>query len=575
MERLEAKKINGRTYYYYSKWAWKNGRCRRVWQKYLGKLENIVQAVEGGGPAPLHAEVFQLGLPSALWKECRLARVVEETDRLCPKREQGLSTGQYLAVAALNRAMRPKSKRSMWQWFSSTALLRHLPECSPAALASQRFWDHMGRIDAQAARKIWERVLAGVVEREGLDLSSISYDGTNFYTFIDTFNTHSRLARRGKNKQGRHNLRQVSYALFCSADGHMPLHYDVYEGNRHDAPQFARMLARFHKFFRQLGAQAGAAPPETTLIFDKGNNSAANFRLLDSLAGLHFVGSVKLSEHKELAEASNTDPRFQESGLEGTRCFRARKKVHGKERVLVVTYNQNLFRSQWQTLQTDLAKALGKLEALQRKLLDRAEGLVRKGKAPTLGSVTRQCQKILQRQHLKRLIPIEIEEGPGGLPRLEYEIDPEALKQVSETYLGKTILITSRQEWDDKAIIQAYRSQFIIEDLFRQMKDRGIGSWWPLHHWTDSMIRVHGLYCTIALLLRAVALRRVRKAGLKLPMKRFLSELDDIREVVNIFPKKRRDQKARTQTVLTKTSDLQQRLLSILQIDKEENASLG
>ena len=67
MERLEAKKINGRTYYYYSKWGWVDGRCRRLWQKYLGKLEDMARAVEGGGPQPLYADVFQWGLPSVLW----------------------------------------------------------------------------------------------------------------------------------------------------------------------------------------------------------------------------------------------------------------------------------------------------------------------------------------------------------------------------------------------------------------------------------------------------------------------------------------------------------------------------
>ena len=59
MERLEAKQVRGHTYYYYSKWAWVDNRCRRVWQKYLGKLEDIVAAVHGGGPAPVSAEVFQ------------------------------------------------------------------------------------------------------------------------------------------------------------------------------------------------------------------------------------------------------------------------------------------------------------------------------------------------------------------------------------------------------------------------------------------------------------------------------------------------------------------------------------
>ena len=65
MERLEAKQVKGHTYYYYSKWAWVDNRCRRVWQKYLGKLEDIVAAVHGGGPAPVSAEVFQWGLDEA------------------------------------------------------------------------------------------------------------------------------------------------------------------------------------------------------------------------------------------------------------------------------------------------------------------------------------------------------------------------------------------------------------------------------------------------------------------------------------------------------------------------------
>lgn len=567
MERLETKKIHGRTYYYYSRWAWVNGRCRRIWQRYLGKLEDIVKAVEGSGPAPLYAEVFQFGLPTALWQQCQEAGVVELTDRICPKRKQGMSTGEYLAVAAVNRAMQARSKRSMWEWFSQTTLLRHLPHASAAALASQRFWDHMERIDAEQADRLWKQLFRGVVQREGLDLSSISYDGTNFYTFMDTFNAHSQLARRGKNKQGRNNLRQISYALFCCQDGPLPLYWSLYEGNRTDVRQFPLMLTRFHDFFREISA--GGAVPETTLIFDKGNNSKENFRLLDRLK-VKFVGSVKLSEHKEWAEVGNHDARFVETGLEGTRAFRVRKVVYGRERILVLTYNQNLFQAQWLTLQNDLKKALGQLSLLQGKLRDRAEGLIRGGKTPTVDSVNRRCTRILKRQHLKQVVQVRVEGDTGGVPTLHYQIDAQALHRISDTYLGKTLLITNREEWDDTAIIRAYRSQFLIESVFQQTKDRHIGSWWPLHHWTDSKIRVHALYCTIALLLRGVLLRRVQKAGLRLSMKRLLSELDGIREVVNIYPKKRRDKKAKTQTVLTKTCDLQNRILSILGLKKQE-----
>jgi transposase len=576
VERLEAKKINGRTYYYYSKWGWIDGKCRRIWQKYLGKPGDIAAAVQGGGPQALYAEIFQWGLPSALWMECCHSNVVEETDRLCPKRGQGLSVGQYLAVAAVNRAISPKSKRSMWEWLSQTVLLRHIPQASKAALASQRFWDHMDKIDGGTALSIWEEILKGVVRNRDIDLSSISYDGTNFYTFIDTFNIHCKIAEGGKNKQGRNNLRQISYALFCSADGHVPLYYDVYEGNRNDAKEFPMILKRFHEFLNKI-SQGTYQELRTTLIFDKGNNSEENFALIDSL-DLSYVGSVKLDEHKDLAQISNKDPRFvpcRSRAIEGAKAFRVKKKVYGKQRTLVVTYNQNLFDSQWLTIQNDISKAIEKLSILRQRLEDRANGLIKGGKPPTTQSVENQCKDALSRQHMKRLIETNVTQRSAGIPLLSYELDSKALGELAETYLGKNIIITDREDWDDEAIISAYRSQFIIEDVFKEMKDRRTGSWWPLHHWTDSKIRVHGLYCSIALLLRALAFRRVRQAGLALSMPRFLSELDGIREVVNIYPKKRGQKNHATQTVLTETSDLQERLMEILGLRKNEKILLG
>lgn len=576
MERLEAKKINGHIYYYYSGWGWVNGKCRRQWQKYLGKLEDIVQACEGGGPAPLYAEVFQWGLPTALWNETLTADVIGKSDQLCPKRDQGLSTGQYLAIAAINRAMSPCSKRSLWAWFSQTALRRLLPEASNAALNSQRFWDHMDGIGEQKATEIWRAIMTAVVAREQLDLASVSYDGTNFYTFIDTFNTRCEVARRGKNKQGRCNLRQVSYALFCCADGHLPLFYDLYEGNRNDAKQFPLMLERFNAFLRTLHA-GRCAPEDTTVIFDKGNNSQDNFGLIDAL-GLSFVGSVKLDEHKELELIPNSDERFascEAAGLEGTKAWRVKKTVYGKERVLVVTYNQNLFDAQWLTVQADLAKALEELSALAQRLRDRSAGLIKGGQPPTLASVEKQCDHILSRQHLKRLIKIKIRIGSEAIPRVDYGVVPAAVSELAETYLGKNLLITNREPWSDARIIEAYRSQFIIENVFKDMKDRTHGTWWPMNHWTDSKIRVHGLYCTLALLLRGLMWRRVKAANVNLSMSRLLSELDDLRQVINIYPKKRRQQVQRTQAVLTKISELQKNLIAILHLRNEENGVLG
>lgn len=566
MERLETKSIKGQTYYYYSKWErvkTKNGsKCRRVWQKYLGKLENIVKAVEGMKLAPKYAEVFQWGLPTALWQECIKAKVIEETNKKCSKRTQGMTIGEYIAIAAINRAIFPKSKNSMWEWFSQTTLLRYLPHANKRALTSQRFWDHMDKINQETTHSIWESLIINTIKEEKVDLSSVSYDGTNFYTFIDTFNTRCDIAKRGKNKQGRNNLRQISYALFCTSDNHIPLLYEVYEGNLHDAKQFPKMLLKFNKFFNKLAG--GNAAPNVTLIFDKGNNSQENMEMLNSLP-VHFVGSVKLSEHEDLANIPNDDERFKVCPkFNGTKAFRTKKKVYGIERTLLITYNENLFQSQIKTVHNDINKVMSEMSKVKQNLVDRANGVIRGGRTPTETSVKAKCKKILSRQHMKQLISTNVEENSEGYIMLDYSIDTKALQELSETHLGKNILITDKEDWDDTQIITGYRSQYLIEDVFKEMKDRERGEWWPLYHWTPSKIHVHGLYCTIAVLIRALMMRRLETKGVKMSMKRVLDELDTIREVVNIYSARGKG-KSR-QSVLTKASEVQERLMSALEL---------
>ena len=570
MERLEAKSIKGHTYYYYSQWGRVDGKPRRLWQKYLGKLDDIVAAVRGGGKKPVCADLFEWGLAEALGRECDRAAVVAIVNQqVDARRQRGLGTGDYLAIAALNRAIRPHSKRSLWSWFSQTSLRRRFPHATSNRLTSQRFWDHMDRIGEADVIAIWRTILERLLRREHLDLSSICYDGTNYYTFIDTFNARCELAQRGKNKQGRDNLRQVSYALFCCAESQVPLYFDVYEGNRNDAKEFPKVLTAFQQFLHGLGQ---AKPPTTTIIFDKGNNSADNFALLDQWS-VFFVGSVKLDEHKELLQIPNDDARFVACSrrMPTTKAFRVVKQVYGRERTLVVTYNQNLFDTQWRTLQKDIAKACKKLTSLQQRLEQRSIGAVTGGRAPTVTSIKNQSEAALNRQHLKKLITLNVSEGSTGVPRLQYALDAAALQTLQNTYLGKTLLISNRGEWTDEHIIAAYRSQYVIEDVFKESKDRRTGSWWPMHHWTDSKIRVHGLYCTIAHLLRALLLRRVRQAGLKISMKQLLAALAGIREVVNIYPRRKGEKDPPQHAVLSRCSKLQNQLLSILSL-REDSA---
>ena len=60
-----------------------------------------------------------------------------------------------------------------------------------------------------------------------------------------------------------------------------------------------------------------------------------------------------------------------------------------------------------------------------------------------------------------------------------------------------------------------------------------------------------------------------------LSMKRLLSELDNMRQVINVYLKKRRQKTERRQAVLSRTSELQDKLIDVLGLKEEQNALLG
>ena len=557
MERLEAKKINGRVYYYYSKWqrvkTSSGSRCRRVWQKYLGNLSTIVNAIENSKSKPKYAEVFQWGLTKALWDECQKANIIQQVNSICEKHNRIVSTGEYLAIAAISRAVFSPVGKSMWEWFSQTALMRFMPNVKKNNLTFQMFWDHMGMITSESIQCIWEKIIIDIIKRENIDISSDIYDGTNFYNFIKTFNYKTDIAKRG-NRQEYNTLHQANYALFCTADGQIPLKYEVYEGIHH-TKQFPEMVEKFNRFIEKIGGKQ----KKITLIFNE--NSSLDIELLDNHK-LHFVGSVNLSEHDSLACIPNNDDRFEElEEIPGTKAFRVEKKVFSKKRTLIVTYNEDLFQLQLQKLQSDINNATSELMEVKQNLEDRLNGIITKGKKPTKNSIEAKCKIILIRQYLKQIFKYTIN-ITKGFPILEYKIDMKAFYQLSKTYLGKNILITSREEWNNSKVIKEYHSQFIIEDVFKAMKDHQDGEWLSF----PNSSKIHGLYCTIAVLLRVLLLIKVRNAGIEISMKRMLEELEDIKEIVNIYPKKGEKDEER-ESILSKPNDIQERLMKVLNLE--------
>ena len=141
----------------------------------------------------------------------------------------------------------------------------------------------MDHLDEAALRTAERAITSRMVGEFGLDLSGLALDMTNFATFIDSTNTRAPIAQRGHAKQKRTDLRLVGLGLVVSRDGGVPVVSHTYSGNAPDVTQFPALITELADRYTAAGGDTAAL----TVVFDAGQNSAANFTQLTA-AGLHY-----------------------------------------------------------------------------------------------------------------------------------------------------------------------------------------------------------------------------------------------------------------------------------------------
>src|SRR5450759_2245345 len=132
------KVIRNHPYWYARECQRVEGKPRIVWQKYLGKAEAIVGALDAAGPVPKPREVVlaEFGAAAALYDLTTKLDLIATIDRHAGKRAQGVSVGSYMTLAALNRCLAPTSKARFAAWYAGTSRRRLLPV--PAYQAAKR-----------------------------------------------------------------------------------------------------------------------------------------------------------------------------------------------------------------------------------------------------------------------------------------------------------------------------------------------------------------------------------------------------------------------------------------------------
>jgi transposase len=556
MASLVGKRRGGRTYYYLVESARVAGKPRIVAQQYLGSAEELAARLSLAGPGePTRTRHRAFGDLAAAWQVLQRLQVARLVDAQVGSRraDAAASVGTYLALAALNRVVAPRSKLAFANWWHTTAGDR-LVRLPAAALDHRRFWDAMDALTVADLRALERALAAQMVEVFDLDLAGLVLDMTNFATFVGSANTRNQLAQRGYAKQKRFDLRLVGVGLVVTADGGVPVLSHAYQGNRPDVTQFSAVIEELVVRFGRL-AQASDT---LTVVYDAGCDSAAGQAHVQA-SPLHFVGSLRPSDHPDLlAIPARRLPVVDAERFPGLTATETRTMALGAERRVILTHSDTFHLRQARGFEQTLAKARRRLAALQARL---ARGRTRRPRQAVKAEIT----EILKPRWLSRVITWQLDgDSPASL-RLHWRTDPAAKRRLARELFGKRLLFTDREDWPLAEVVAADRSQADVEAGFRQLKDPKVVSFSPMFHWTDQKIRVHVFSCVLALAVAHLLRRQAAQAGLHLSVRELLGTLAGIQETVLLYQGQRGRPRARH--VLTEMDPIQQRLYDLFGLD--------
>ena len=182
----------------------------------------------------------------------------------------------------------------------------------------------------------------------------------------------------------------------------------------------------------------------------------------------------------------------------------------------MVVESQELLEGQKRGIAVALRKAKAELSKLDR--------LVKTNRI-SRSSLEQRIKKTLGREHLSRFVATEIG-GDDQQPTLRWHVDAALRRQMEKTRLGRRVLGTDHHLWSTGRIVQAFRGQWNVEELFRWAKKGGVVPWGPSHQWADGSIRLHTSATVLGLMLVSLAKMALGTGNSALAM---MSDLAEIR----------------------------------------------
>jgi len=517
-----------------------SGRSRVVCEKiYLGTAQEVLSKLTGRDKEPQKMSSKEYGLPMAVYTLAHDIGLMEIMDEVLPYTVKGIRASEFILISAISKLHGSISKDKTGDYFSTTVLPEKMA-IKAGDLHSKTYWEMFEKIisekelkekkrakgkalnekasieeleeliDDEKLESIEEGIWLRLLQRYNLLLDVLLYDGTNSFTYYQDHTINS-YGQKGKNKKGRHSLRQIGLFMAVTGDG-LPFISQIACGNIHDAKIFPTAMSKLIQRYHRLMSEAS----KITIAFDKGNNSMKNLKVI---SGHEYVGSLVPSNHPDL---TSIDLDTYTKTYKEFKVYEGQTEVFGGSHKICITYNEALRHKQ----RSGFLKHMSTAKKLLQEEFE---------KHKTAEDLQERLKMIL---HTNKVL------YSRACRYLDYEIKEDMITIIEnhdeiagkEHEFGKNIIFTNNVEADCLQTISTYKEKIKVEDSFKTIKDHRIISFHPIWHWTDSKIRIDAFISVLAYLLIKLLQYLAKEGGLQMSVTSLIKALEGIREVLLIYP---------------------------------------
>lgn len=516
-----------------------SGKSKVVCEKiYLGTAQDVLSKLFDAKKSPQAVSSKEYGLPMSILKLAQDTGIIDIIDEVLPYKVRGIKASEFIIISAISKLNGSISKEKTGDYFNTT-VLPEVMGIKGVDLNSKTYWEMFEKIisekelkdrkrakekqfndklsieeleeliDDEKLETIEEKIWLNLLQKYHILLDVLLYDGTNCFTYYQDHTINS-YGQKGKNKKGRHNLRQIGLFMAVTGDG-FPFMSQLACGNTHDARIFPTAMSKLIKRYHKLMDEAS----KIKIAFDKGNNSQKNIR---AISGNEYIGSLVPSSHPDLTSIGLDQ---YGKSYKGFKVYEGVKEVYGAEHKIFITYNEALGIKQKNSFLKHKRRAKHLLQEEFEK--HKAEEDLEERLKMVLHD-----NKIL---HSRACRYLDYEIKDKGITIIENE--EEIAKK--ERVFGKNIIFTNNLVSEHSDTIMTYKEKIKIEDSFKTIKDHRIISFHPIWHWTDSKIRIDAFISVLAYLLIKLLQYLAKEDGLQMSVASLITALNGVREVFMVY----------------------------------------